>query len=141
MLSQASVFIKARLNTEPFDLKTNSYSDANKTRFHKNGFALSFVLKVRVFAELIVAPYDVVRAQFAPSFFQSIHWKESRELTKMDERVRECAPKVLLFSVINRMFYWFSWCSFICVIFCSTCCILCPSQLRLIKSCYIRTSF
>ena len=92
MLSQASVFIKARLNTEPFDLKTNSYSDANKTRFHKNGFALSFVLKVSVFTELIMASYDVVRAQFAASFFQSIHWKESRELTKMDERVRECAP-------------------------------------------------
>ena len=73
-------------------MKTNSYSDANKTRFHKNGFALSFVLKVRVFAELIMASCDVVRAQFAASFFQSIHWKESRELTKMDERVRECAP-------------------------------------------------
>ena len=28
------------------------YSHANKTHFHENGFALSFVLKARVFLEL-----------------------------------------------------------------------------------------
>ena len=66
-----SLCFKGRLNAKPFDLKTNSYSDANKIRFHKNGFALSFVLKVRVFAELMMADYDDVRAQFAASFFCS----------------------------------------------------------------------
>ena len=66
-----SLCFKARLNAEPSDLKANSYSDANETRFHKNGLALSFVLKVRVFAGLIMASYDDVRAQFAASFFCS----------------------------------------------------------------------
>ena len=33
-------------------MKMMFYSHANKTHFHENGFALSFVLKARVFLEL-----------------------------------------------------------------------------------------
>ena len=40
-----SLCFKARLSAT---MKT-SYSRANKTRFHKKGFALNLVLKVRVF--------------------------------------------------------------------------------------------
>jgi len=34
---------------ETFDMKTILYSYANKTHFHKKGFALSLVLKMRAF--------------------------------------------------------------------------------------------
>ena len=35
----------------------------------------------------------ILKLNSLPHFFApSIHWKESRELTKMNGRVRECAP-------------------------------------------------
>ena len=42
-----SVF-QSEAKRKAIDMKMNFYSHVNKTHFHKNGFALSLVLKVRV---------------------------------------------------------------------------------------------
>ena len=40
---------QSKTNCEATDMKMNFNSHAKKTRFHRKGFALSLVLKVRVF--------------------------------------------------------------------------------------------
>ena len=46
---------------EDIDMKMGFYSHVNKTHFHKNGFSLNLVLKVRVFG----TPKWPIRPPFA----------------------------------------------------------------------------
>ena len=47
--SQSSLCIKEKITYKAIDMKMNFHSHTYKTHFHKKGFALSLVLKVRDF--------------------------------------------------------------------------------------------
>lgn len=49
-----SLCFKARLSANPIDMKMSFYSQANDTHFHKKGFSLGLVFKVRIFGPLPV---------------------------------------------------------------------------------------
>ena len=47
-LSCLNPVFRSEAKSKAIDVKMNFYSHVNKTHFHKKGFALSLVLKVRV---------------------------------------------------------------------------------------------
>ena len=47
-LSCLNPVFRSEAKSKAIDMKMNFYSHVNKTHFHKKGFALSLVLKVRV---------------------------------------------------------------------------------------------
>ena len=47
-LSCLNPVFRSEAKSKAIDMKMNFYSHVNKTNFHKKGFALSLVLKVRV---------------------------------------------------------------------------------------------
>ena len=60
-----SLCFKARLSANPIDMKVSFYSHTNDTSFHKKGFSLSLVFKVRVFVTLSVKYVnELIRSEY-----------------------------------------------------------------------------
>ena len=65
-----SLCFKARLSANPIDMKMSFYSHANDTHFHKKGFSLSLVFKVRVFVTLSVKYInELIRSEYCSCLF------------------------------------------------------------------------
>ena len=59
---------QSEANWEAIDMKMCFYSNANKTLFHKKGFALSLVVKVRAFGTRKWLIHSVVTVIWASPF-------------------------------------------------------------------------
>ena len=65
-----SLCFNGRLSANPIDMKMSFYSHANDTHFHKKGFSLSLVFKVRVFVTLSVKYVnELIRSEYCSCLF------------------------------------------------------------------------